>query len=178
MHDTSRGQPGYYSPGYNAKVSPSHDHYLRFSACDSHISCISFIFFLNFRFVNPLMNGDYPDVIKKNAGKKIPSFTKKESLWLKGSLDFVGVNHYASGYIKDQTINLNVDSRDVMADMAVQLICTLVFTLIQFHTLAAICLLRKLLAQSLNQRFSLSFPNYLLVQGEEMVPNNIRFKAD
>ncbi|XP_074358413.1 beta-glucosidase 3-like [Apium graveolens] len=120
------------------------------------------------------MNGDSPDVIKKNAGKKIPSFTKTESLWLKGSLDFVGVNHYASGYIKDQTINLNVDSRDVMADMAVQLICTLVFTLIQFHTLAAICLLRKLLAQSLNQRFSLSFPNYLLVQGEEMVPNNIR----
>ncbi|XP_074358050.1 beta-glucosidase 22-like isoform X2 [Apium graveolens] len=73
-------------------------------------------------FVNPLMNGDSPDVIKKNAGKKIPSFTKTESLWLKGSLDFVGVNHYASGYIKDQTINLNVDSRDVMADMAVQLI--------------------------------------------------------
>lgn len=76
------------------------------------------------------MNGDYPDVIKKNAGKKIPSFTKTESLWLKGSLDFLGVNHYASGYIKDQTINLEVENRDLMTDMAVQLTCTLVYILI------------------------------------------------
>lgn len=100
---------------------------LGFPVSDSHVSCISVIFL--FRFVNPLMNGDYPDVIKKNAGKKIPSFTKTESLWLKGSLDFLGVNHYASGYIKDQIINLEVDSRDLMADMAVQLICMLVYVL-------------------------------------------------
>ncbi|KAL1827357.1 hypothetical protein ACET3Z_005769 [Daucus carota] len=69
-------------------------------------------------FVNPLVNGDYPDVIKKNAGKKIPSFTKAESLRLKGSFDFLGVNHYASGYVKDQTINRAVETSDLMADMA------------------------------------------------------------
>ncbi|XP_063943282.1 cyanidin 3-O-glucoside 7-O-glucosyltransferase (acyl-glucose) isoform X2 [Daucus carota subsp. sativus] len=72
-------------------------------------------------FVNPLVKGDYPDVIKKNAGKKIPSFTKTESLRLKGSFDFLGVNHYASGYVKDQTINPAVETRDLMADMAVEL---------------------------------------------------------
>lgn len=68
-----------------------------------------------------MVKGDYPDVIKKNAGKKIPSFTKTESLRLKGSFDFLGVNHYASGYVKDQTINPAVETRDLMADMAVEL---------------------------------------------------------
>ncbi|KVH94468.1 Glycoside hydrolase, catalytic domain-containing protein [Cynara cardunculus var. scolymus] len=30
-------------------------------------------------FLNPLVNGDYPETVKKNAGNRIPSFTKLES---------------------------------------------------------------------------------------------------
>lgn len=78
-----------------------------------------------FRFVNPLVFGDYPGIVKKNAGKRIPAFTKAESKYLKGSIDFLGVNHYATTYIKDRSSSLNEDNRDVIADMAVEISCML-----------------------------------------------------
>ncbi|XP_074362125.1 beta-glucosidase 11-like [Apium graveolens] len=71
--------------------------------------------------VNPLVFGDYPGIVKKNAGTRIPAFTKAESKYLKGSIDFLGVNHYATTYIKDRSSSLNLEDRDVMADMAVQI---------------------------------------------------------
>lgn len=45
-------------------------------------------------FVEPLVFGDYPDIMKKNAGKRLPAFTKLESELVKGSIDFIGLNHY------------------------------------------------------------------------------------
>lgn len=74
-------------------------------------------------FLNPLIFGDYPDTIKKNAGKRIPApaFTHYESMQLKGSLDFIGVNHYASLYVMDNSSSLEYNGRDVMADMAIKL---------------------------------------------------------
>ncbi|CAI9300477.1 unnamed protein product [Lactuca saligna] len=72
-------------------------------------------------FLNPLVNGDYPDIMKKNAGNRIPTFTKLESERIKGSFDFLGINHYTTLYIKDNPNDLETDTRDVYADMA--LIC-------------------------------------------------------
>lgn len=69
--------------------------------------------------------GDYPGIVKKNAGTRIPAFTKDESKYLKGSIDFLGVNHYATTYIKDKSSSLNSENRDVMADMAVEISCML-----------------------------------------------------
>nr|GFA83853.1 beta-glucosidase 11-like isoform X2 [Tanacetum cinerariifolium] len=73
-------------------------------------------------FLNPLVNGDYPEIMKKNAGNRIPTFTKLESDLIKGSFDFVGINHYDKFYIKDNPSSLDMDIRDVAADMAVKLI--------------------------------------------------------
>ncbi|KAK3021044.1 hypothetical protein RJ639_047291 [Escallonia herrerae] len=73
--------------------------------------------------VNPLVFGDYPDIVKQNAGTRIPAFTKHESKQLKGSFDFLGVNQYNRLYIKDKPCSLEMESRDFSADMAVQLIC-------------------------------------------------------
>ncbi|KAL2535542.1 Beta-glucosidase 11 [Forsythia ovata] len=50
--------------------------------------------------VDPLIYGDYPDIVKKNAGKRIPAFTEYESKQIKGSIDFLGVNHYRTLYVK------------------------------------------------------------------------------
>ncbi|CAL5425995.1 unnamed protein product [Camellia sinensis] len=73
-------------------------------------------------FMDPLVFGDYPDIMKKNAGTRLPAFTKIESEQVKGSFDFIGVNHYSTVYIKDRSSTLKMDTRDFNADMAIELI--------------------------------------------------------
>ncbi|KAF9607299.1 hypothetical protein IFM89_033727 [Coptis chinensis] len=73
-------------------------------------------------FINPLVFGDYPDVVKRNAGSRLPSFTRYESRQVKSSYDFIGLNHYNTLHVKDNTDSLNSDRRDVIADMAATLI--------------------------------------------------------
>lgn len=72
--------------------------------------------------MEPLVFGDYPDIMKKNVGKRLPAFTKLESELVKGSTDFIGLNHYLTVNIKDQSSSLKMDNRDFNADMAVELI--------------------------------------------------------
>lgn len=72
--------------------------------------------------MNPLVNGDYPETMKKNVGKRIPSFTKLESERIKGSFDFVGINHYYTLYVIDNPNSLERDIRDYFADIAATLV--------------------------------------------------------
>ncbi|XP_056169108.1 beta-glucosidase 11-like isoform X2 [Syzygium oleosum] len=74
-------------------------------------------FFLGW-FVEPLVRGDYPEVMKKNAGSRLPSFTALESQRVKGSYDFFAVNFYSASYVKDNPESLNIEPRDYKADMA------------------------------------------------------------
>ncbi|KAL2485769.1 Beta-glucosidase 11 [Abeliophyllum distichum] len=71
--------------------------------------------------INPLIFGDYPEIVKKNAQTRIPTFTKHESEQIKGSIDFIGVNHYATAYVKDNSSLLEMDNREFSADMAAQI---------------------------------------------------------
>lgn len=50
-------------------------------------------------FQDPLFFGDYSSSIKQNFGRLLPEFTREESELLKGSVDFVGLNHYSSSYV-------------------------------------------------------------------------------
>ncbi|BFG35073.1 hypothetical protein CerSpe_213470 [Prunus speciosa] len=72
-------------------------------------------------YLNPLVFGDYPDVIKKNAGSRIPFFTRLESQSVKGSFDFIGFNYYTVVHAKDNSISLNSTNRDFHADSAVKM---------------------------------------------------------
>ncbi|XP_035548253.1 beta-glucosidase 11-like isoform X2 [Juglans regia] len=71
--------------------------------------------------VDPLVFGEYPDAMKKNVGSRMPVFTTAESNWIKGSFDFLGVNHYLTTYVKDSPSSLKIKERDFFADMAVEL---------------------------------------------------------
>ncbi|XP_024010762.1 beta-glucosidase 27 [Eutrema salsugineum] len=51
--------------------------------------------------MDPTVYGDYPEVMKKLIGKRLPSFTAAQSKKLKGSFDFVGVNYYSAFYVKN-----------------------------------------------------------------------------
>lgn len=55
----------------------------------------------NFRHMNPTVYGDYPEVMKKIVGTRLPSFTESQSRKLKGSFDFIGINYYSSVFAKN-----------------------------------------------------------------------------
>lgn len=39
--------------------------------------------------------------MKKKIGERLPKFTEDEKMLLKGSYDFLGLNHYTSRYVKN-----------------------------------------------------------------------------
>ncbi|KAF7038284.1 hypothetical protein CFC21_048490 [Triticum aestivum] len=78
--------------------------------------CIDFYFGW---ILDPLVFGDYPQVMKKNVGSRLPPFTEVQSELIKGSLDFIGINHYYSLYVNDRPLETGV--RDYKADMSVSL---------------------------------------------------------
>ncbi|KAG8067875.1 hypothetical protein GUJ93_ZPchr0005g15093 [Zizania palustris] len=68
--------------------------------------------------LDPLVHGDYPEIMKKKAGSRIPSFTKEQSEFIRGGTDFIGINHYTSLYISDGSNGENTGLRDYNADVA------------------------------------------------------------
>ncbi|KAL9430722.1 hypothetical protein AB3S75_026007 [Citrus x aurantiifolia] len=80
---------------------------------------------------NPLVYGDYPNIMKKNVGSRLPLFTHLESKQVKGSADFLGVNNYNSGYIKDNPSSLKQELRDWNADTAAEIFFTVLLHI--FH---------------------------------------------
>ncbi|KAA8532913.1 hypothetical protein F0562_032970 [Nyssa sinensis] len=68
-------------------------------------------------FIEPLIFGDYPSSMKSRLGSRLPKFSKDESALLKGSLDFVGINHYTTFYAKHNSTNIiGVLLNDSLAD--------------------------------------------------------------
>uniref|UniRef100_A0A0E0L1N0 4-hydroxy-7-methoxy-3-oxo-3,4-dihydro-2H-1,4-benzoxazin-2-yl glucosidebeta-D-glucosidase n=1 Tax=Oryza punctata TaxID=4537 RepID=A0A0E0L1N0_ORYPU len=66
----------------------------------------------------PLVYGDYPEIMKKQAGSRIPSFTKEQSELIRGSADFIGINHYTSVYVSNGSNREKAGLRDYYSDMA------------------------------------------------------------
>jgi beta-galactosidase len=58
-------------------------------------------------FADPLYFGDYPEIIKKRAGDRLPTFTDDEKKLLKGSNDFLSLNHYSTQYTTSSEAYLN-----------------------------------------------------------------------
>ncbi|KAI9987512.1 hypothetical protein PInf_023553 [Phytophthora infestans] len=52
-------------------------------------------------FLNPIVNGDYPAVMREHAGDRLPKFTAEESALLTGSYDIFMMNHYGSRAVTD-----------------------------------------------------------------------------
>ncbi|XP_039119074.1 beta-glucosidase 22-like [Dioscorea cayenensis subsp. rotundata] len=68
--------------------------------------------------VDPLVFGDYPKTMKKIVGSRLPVFTKSQSEYVKGSFDFIGLNHYSSSFVADNSVEaLAMPVRDCISDM-------------------------------------------------------------
>ncbi|XP_057991966.1 putative beta-glucosidase 41 isoform X2 [Hevea brasiliensis] len=71
-------------------------------------------------FLNPLFFGKYPLSMKKLAGERLPEITPEMSKVLAGSLDFVGINHYTTLYVRnDRTRIRKLILQDASSDAAV-----------------------------------------------------------
>ncbi|CAL1372624.1 unnamed protein product [Linum trigynum] len=57
-------------------------------------------FFANW-FFDPLVFGRYPEEMARILGSTLPEFSSKDMERLKQGLDFLGINHYTSYYVKD-----------------------------------------------------------------------------
>ncbi|RCV24089.1 hypothetical protein SETIT_5G056800v2 [Setaria italica] len=73
-------------------------------------------------FLDPLYHGDYPDIMKKIAGSKLPKFSNSQSEQLINSVDFLGVNYYSIMYVKDDPHAAPSNERDFLADTYVKTI--------------------------------------------------------
>jgi len=55
-------------------------------------------------FADPVINGDYPAVMRQRLGRRLPTFTPTEQKMLQGSADFLGLNHYTTLYASAQPV--------------------------------------------------------------------------
>lgn len=78
-----------------------------------------------FRFLDPIFFGDYPEVMRTILGDRLPTLTKKESELVKGSADFVGINHYTSYYITDRPTGATSCTGNIYVDPMVFPVCML-----------------------------------------------------
>ncbi|XP_074562426.1 beta-glucosidase 16-like isoform X2 [Curcuma longa] len=68
--------------------------------------------------LDPMLLGDYPQQMLEILGSRLPPFTFEEKKFLlQNKLDFIGINHYASNYVKDcmlSSCDLNGYDRDAL----------------------------------------------------------------
>ncbi|XP_009795602.1 beta-glucosidase 12-like [Nicotiana sylvestris] len=63
-------------------------------------------------FMDPLVYGKYPSIMRTIVGERLPNFTREQAKMVKGSFDFIGLNYYTSNYAAHlpPTNNINVSS--------------------------------------------------------------------
>ncbi|KAK9266368.1 hypothetical protein L1049_001636 [Liquidambar formosana] len=62
-------------------------------------------------FMDPLTYGDYPHTMRAHIRQRLPKFTEEQSMMVKGSFDFIGINYYTSVYVANvpvaNTVNIS-----------------------------------------------------------------------
>jgi beta-glucosidase/6-phospho-beta-glucosidase/beta-galactosidase len=77
-----------------------------------------------FRFLDPLLNGQYPKTMQDIVKERLPSFTPEQSKLVKGSVDYIGINQYTATYMADNP-SLQQTPTSYSSDWHVQYICEL-----------------------------------------------------
>ncbi|XP_058783205.1 beta-glucosidase 24-like [Vicia villosa] len=67
--------------------------------------------------LKPIFHGNYPKIMRKLVGNRLPKFTKKDKQMLKGSTDFIGLNYYTSHFARHESNKTKVfgDNFDALA---------------------------------------------------------------
>lgn len=60
-------------------------------------------------FADPIWKGDYPAVMRRRCGERLPQFTQQESEMLRGSSDFFGLNHYTTDLAEPELFGADLE---------------------------------------------------------------------
>ncbi|KAM0838766.1 hypothetical protein ACQ4PT_060750 [Festuca glaucescens] len=71
-------------------------------------------------FMHPLVYGDYPPVMRRRVGDRLPALTAQESEKVHGSFDFIGFNHYLIMRVRSIDTDSSQNPVDYYGDAAVQ----------------------------------------------------------
>ncbi|KAI3435290.1 uncharacterized protein J3R85_006214, partial [Psidium guajava] len=52
-------------------------------------------------YIDPLVNGEYPSIMRSLVKDRLPTFTAEEKKLMKGSFDFIGINYYSTIYAQN-----------------------------------------------------------------------------
>ena len=95
------------------------------------IQAIKLFIYLHFhRFLDPLIQGDYPSVMRELVGNRLPHFMDKQKIKLKHSIDFIGINHYTTTYASAINRTWNIDHTDYYQDSLTSLTCNIFILII------------------------------------------------
>ncbi|XVE64323.1 hypothetical protein DITRI_Ditri07aG0092300 [Diplodiscus trichospermus] len=87
----------------------------KFDTTADHEAASRSLDFLFGWFVDPVIFGEYPKMMRTLVGRRLPKFTEAQAKMLKGSIDFLGVNYYTANYAENvppsNTTNYANDSR-------------------------------------------------------------------
>ncbi|XVE54510.1 hypothetical protein DITRI_Ditri03aG0087700 [Diplodiscus trichospermus] len=67
-------------------------------------------------FMEPLLLGRYPLSMRRLVKDRLPVFTEKERILVKGSFDFIGINYYTARYAKNIPVNPKAAPVSFLAD--------------------------------------------------------------
>ncbi|CAA0825542.1 Beta-glucosidase 40 [Striga hermonthica] len=74
-------------------------------------------------FLEPLIVGDYPNAMRTRVGSRLPTFSPSQSAQVKGSFDFIGINHYTTWFARENKVDIiNVLLNDTLSDSGAFLI--------------------------------------------------------
>lgn len=61
--------------------------------------------------LDPIMKGDYPSIMREIVGDRLPKFTEDEKVLIKGSSDFIAINHYTTIFAS------NISARNILKNI-------------------------------------------------------------
>jgi beta-glucosidase len=86
---------------------------------------ISNVMLLLNRYIEPLTFGEYPKSMRELVKERLPIFSKEEKKMIKGTFDFIGINHYTSKFAKSAQPSLNPHPDvDSLASTSTKLVIT------------------------------------------------------
>ena len=91
------------------------------SQADKDAAERNYVFMLKW-YTEPLMLGDYPQILKDRVGSRLPKFTDAEKEMIKETLDFIAINYYmchnvSEGDNSDKGKGYNADVNITIKDM-------------------------------------------------------------
>ncbi|XP_058092766.1 beta-glucosidase 31-like isoform X2 [Magnolia sinica] len=72
-------------------------------------------------FLDPLVYGNYPATMRKIVGSRLPSFIEDERKQLKGSFDFIGLNHYLVVFVQNSPDDTEKYEKDYATDISARI---------------------------------------------------------